>query len=372
VFAAGGSVLASLMPGGTEISKGSDIDLFLVGLKTEDEANNKLRQIFQQVQKNVGQELNVIRTHRAVTMLCPFPFRHVQVILRLYHSPTEVLLGFDIDCCCVGYNGKDVWGLERFRRALTKGYNLVYGERRSVSLVSRLVKYGKRGFCGLVPDLDKANVDVDIFKPYFPNVPRKELGSLGNLLLHEFYDINPQIQSRLRVTYTASLKRMLKAGSHWVKKMGRDSELADRLEEYVENEVNNPSDYSELYIPYGPKWESEQIMTMIKYRDRAQFFSDWHKHRAKNEVTPEKQPAEVVKQIGHKHLFVAGIEGAISGLGNMFWCRFCQKKLPLQPAQGETDASKFVEGPLKWFKEGCCYQDIDHEYRRPCLQATHL
>jgi hypothetical protein len=63
-------------------------------------------------------------------LLCIYVFLysvHVSrlVILRLYKSPAEVLLGFDIDSCCVGYDGTDVWCQERFRRALTKRYNLV-------------------------------------------------------------------------------------------------------------------------------------------------------------------------------------------------------------------------------------------------------
>ena len=39
----------------------------------------------------------------------------VQIVLRLYDSPTEVLLGFDVDCCCVGYDGQHVWALPRVR-----------------------------------------------------------------------------------------------------------------------------------------------------------------------------------------------------------------------------------------------------------------
>ena len=34
--------------------------------------------------------------------------RRVQIILRLYSSPAEVLMGFDIDSCCVAYDGTSV------------------------------------------------------------------------------------------------------------------------------------------------------------------------------------------------------------------------------------------------------------------------
>ena len=83
--------------------------------------------------KNTGSRGEVVRTKRAVTILNQYPYRHVQVILRLYKNPGEVLLGFDIDSCGVGFDGKDVYAETRFRRALTKGYNLVNKSRRSVT-----------------------------------------------------------------------------------------------------------------------------------------------------------------------------------------------------------------------------------------------
>jgi hypothetical protein len=39
----------------------------------------------------------VVRTGNAVTVLAGFPHRHVQIVLRIYKSPAEVLMGFDID-----------------------------------------------------------------------------------------------------------------------------------------------------------------------------------------------------------------------------------------------------------------------------------
>jgi hypothetical protein len=46
--------------------------------------------------------------------------RDIQVILRLYHDPAEILLGFDIDSCTVGFNGSNVLCLPRFKRAITQ------------------------------------------------------------------------------------------------------------------------------------------------------------------------------------------------------------------------------------------------------------
>ena len=61
-----------------------------------------------------------------------YPYRHVQIVLRLYRytdnssikplivdrNISEVLIGFDIDCCSVGYDGTTIYAIPRSRRAL--------------------------------------------------------------------------------------------------------------------------------------------------------------------------------------------------------------------------------------------------------------
>ena len=69
---------------------------------------------------------------------------HVQVVLHIFRSPSEILTGFDVDCACVGYDGEAVWALPRAVRALRTGYNLVnpvhsWPNRPSYEL--RLLKY---------------------------------------------------------------------------------------------------------------------------------------------------------------------------------------------------------------------------------------
>lgn len=38
----------------------------------------------------------IIRTKYAVTFLNEYPFRNIQIVLRLYKSPAEVLMGFGL------------------------------------------------------------------------------------------------------------------------------------------------------------------------------------------------------------------------------------------------------------------------------------
>jgi hypothetical protein len=84
----------------------SDVDLFLYGLETEEQANQKLLEIYEAITDAVPNTVICFRSKYAVTLVSQYPYRHIQIILRLYKSPAEILMGFDVDCCAVGYDGK--------------------------------------------------------------------------------------------------------------------------------------------------------------------------------------------------------------------------------------------------------------------------
>lgn len=136
VFMAGGGVLACLASSERDDSMpadavardydDSDIDLFIYGITSKDEATRCVKRICDQIAaatatataKDDSKPL-LVRTARTVTIVrklrppvAPlvidnsqnaecfrYPLRHVQIILRLYRSPAEILLGFDIDVC---------------------------------------------------------------------------------------------------------------------------------------------------------------------------------------------------------------------------------------------------------------------------------
>jgi hypothetical protein len=122
-------------------------------------------------------------------------------------------MGFDIDCCAVGFDGEKyahihtcthinilnasfyqtsafvcchsllntfllflptilfcfrVWALPRARRALIKRYNLIDMSRRSLTYEVRLYKYSKRGFAVAVPGFERHLVSQELYtkKPY--------------------------------------------------------------------------------------------------------------------------------------------------------------------------------------------------------------
>eukprot|EP01129_Flabellula_baltica_P012849 TRINITY_DN5867_c0_g1_i1.p1 TRINITY_DN5867_c0_g1~~TRINITY_DN5867_c0_g1_i1.p1 ORF type:complete len:1757 (+),score=367.23 TRINITY_DN5867_c0_g1_i1:16-5286(+) len=264
LLVAGGAVLGCSIVGKREFDS-SDIDIFLYDLQPE-QANEKLREIYDLVCSNVGEaKLDIIRTEHAVTILGTYPIPHIQIILRLYKSPAEILMGFDIDACCIGYDGNKVWALPRAKRAITKRYNLVDMSRRSLTYESRLYKYAKRGFSVAVPGLHRHLINPDLFEK-----SPKDVNGLGKLLIFE-YALTNRSQGRFG-TWTVK--------SHRLKKYEKNSFSEDQINEYeqIDSLKTSDCDYSSLFIPWGPQWPRSVIAKEVKYRENRSFFSEQNKH----------------------------------------------------------------------------------------------
>ena len=106
----------------------------------------------------------------------------IQVILRVYNSPAEVLLGFDVDCTTVGFDGERVWALPRGLDALANGYsvlNPIHSWPIQPSYELRLAKYAARGFPVAVPGLELQHMK-------FEDISSKRITTLKGLarLIH--------------------------------------------------------------------------------------------------------------------------------------------------------------------------------------------
>lgn len=191
IIIAGGSVLNALTatPGvRTEPWWGvkSDIDLFL-HCNDRFEANRVAKRVFDAIA--VDQETWVVLRARGVITIHNWAGteawnRHVdekiQIVLRLYDSPVEVLLGFDCDCCCCAYDGQEVWVTPRWLYALRTGVNVLnplHAWPNKASYELRLTKYAYRGFAILVPGLDWKRVDMNTIR----KKPLRKLNGLARL-----------------------------------------------------------------------------------------------------------------------------------------------------------------------------------------------
>jgi len=192
VIIAGGSVLQALTVGdGMRPSVWwdgmNDVDIFLY-VETAEEATRISRRIFVALAVD-GENWQIIRTSGVITMLRTDLSdwddwkveQKIQIILRLYHSPTEVLVHFDCDSCCCCYDGREVWVAPRGLRALKTGINTLnplhaYPQKASYEL--RLAKYAHRGFAVALPGFDKKRLDDDTIS----NLPFEDLKGLARLL----------------------------------------------------------------------------------------------------------------------------------------------------------------------------------------------
>lgn len=176
VIAAGGSVQACLapVPDSAKTSKRalrkyfhsrafptSDVDLFLYGL-TPEQAEVKINAIYEAVRDSIPWDVTCIRTKHTVSIHSQYPYRAVQIVLRLYQSPAEVLAGFDVDAPCCAFDGERVWANPRAIVAMMRQCNTVDVTRRSPSYEVRLSKYSARDFEVYVPQLNRADIDPTV------------------------------------------------------------------------------------------------------------------------------------------------------------------------------------------------------------------
>ncbi|KAI0923151.1 hypothetical protein AcW1_007773 [Taiwanofungus camphoratus] len=99
-----------------------------------------------------------------VSIHSQYPYRSVQIVLRLYKSPAEILAGFGLDAPCCAYDGQRVWANPPAIVAMMRQCNTVNMTRRSPSYEVRLAKYCARNFEVYVPSLRREDIDPTIFK----------------------------------------------------------------------------------------------------------------------------------------------------------------------------------------------------------------
>lgn len=142
------------------------MDLFLYSL-TAAEAEKKTQAIYEAVRDSVPWDVTCVRSRHTVSIHSQYPYRAVQIVLRLYRSPryrspAEILAGFDVDAPCCAYDGRRVWASPRAIVAMMRQCNTVDMTRRSPSYEVRLAKYSSRHFEVYVPTLRRDDVNPTV------------------------------------------------------------------------------------------------------------------------------------------------------------------------------------------------------------------
>lgn len=276
VVAAGSSVTTALLPvpekwAGSKrtlreyyhehLAPASDVDLFLYGLN-EEQALEKIKQIERSIKDSILHEVTTIRTKNAITIASQYPTRHVQIVLRLYDSISQIITGFDVDCACVAYNGEQVFAAPRAVAAFSTQCNTIDLTRRSPSYENRLSKYSHRGFEVHWPLLDRTRIDPTIFERSFGRTQ-----GLARLLILEKLPKSADRDSymdqrraeRGRPAVHRNFRNQYKMGGNI-----KDQE-EDDVAEWVEQE--EVASYHTMTVPYGSKYHAARINRLLYAKD---------------------------------------------------------------------------------------------------------
>ncbi|KAI0367118.1 ankyrin [Pilatotrama ljubarskyi] len=268
VVAAGGSVQACLMPLPDSAKKSkramrkyfhseafptSDVDLFLYGL-TPEQGEVKMQTIYEAVRDSVPWDVTCVRTKHTVSIHSQYPYRSVQIVLRLYASPAEILAGFDVDAPCCLYDGERVWANPRAIVAMMRQCNTVDMTRRSPSYEVRLMKYASRGFEVHVPTLRREDIDPTIFERSILRVQ----GLARLLVLERLRDADT------RTRYLADRRKLRTRPDAEINWSRRKKRIKGDLKANMDM---NDYDVQSLHVPYGPGWDARRIDKLVYQTD---------------------------------------------------------------------------------------------------------
>ncbi|KAI0151968.1 ankyrin [Hypoxylon sp. NC0597] len=301
----------------------SDVDLFLYGLN-EEQAIEKIKQIESRIRDAILSEVTVVRTKNAITICSQYPTRHVQIVLRVYKSISEILTGFDIDCSGAAYDGNQVYCTPRALASYITQINPIDLSRRSPSYENRLSKYSHRNFEVYWPELDRSRVDPTIFERSF----QRTLG-LARLLVLERLPTTNARNEYLR-------KRREERGrpgpsNHFqYRLLGNikdiyDDEVADWVDE---DEVSN---YHTFTVPYGVKFHAKKIEKLCYTKDLL-LNAEWNQPKER-EVYLHRHPA-----------FFGRVEDVIDDC-----CGTCPKpQTPQEIEIAEKESEIYVSGKVSF------------------------
>ncbi|KAH9170814.1 hypothetical protein EDB89DRAFT_2230439 [Lactarius sanguifluus] len=314
----------------------SDVDLFLYGLTVE-EAERKIVTIYEAVRDSVPWDVTCVRTKHTVSIHSQYPYRSIQIVLRLYGSPAEVLTGFDVDAPCCAYDGDRVWANPRAIISMMRQSNTVDMTRRSPSYEVRLAKYSYRGFEVYVPGLKRDEIDPTIYERAVGRVQGlARLLAIEKLATPEARNLYQYRRSLLRGRPVNGRLQYTRGGRRYKGDLKTDAVFSGlEMSDY---------DIVNLHIPYGPGWDARRIERLIYKTD----------YSANSPYNPKNKNRRL-----HRHsAFFGTVEECIEDC-----CELCPepKNEEDHNLQDEDDKS-YVRGRIAFIKEDPGKQSISGSF----------
>jgi ankyrin repeat protein len=311
-----------------KLAPASDVDLFLYGLN-EEQAKEKIIQIEQSIRDAILTETTTIRTKNAITIASQYPTRHIQIVLRVYKSVSEILTGFDVDCSCAAYDGEQVYVSPRALAAYVTQTNVIDLSRRSPSYENRLSKYAHRGFEIYWPHLDRSKIDPTIFERSFGRTE-----GLARLLVLEKLpksdDRDAYLDQRRAERGRPAIQRWL-VNRHKLRGNIKDK-WEDEVAEWIEEE--DVSNYHTFTVPYGPKFHAKKIEKLLYTKDIL-LNAEWN--------TPKDREV-------HLHRHPAFFGRAVDVFGDC--CGTCPKPHTVEEEEVAEEENKiYISGEIQFIKD---------------------
>ncbi|KAI2134268.1 hypothetical protein LOY86_006541 [Ophidiomyces ophidiicola] len=310
-----------------KIAPASDVDLFIYGLN-EEQAIEKIKRIEKCIRDSILEETTVIRTKNALTIASKYPTRHVQIVLRLYKSVSEILTGFDVDCSCTAFDGSQVWASPRALASFVTQANTIDLTRRSPSYENRLAKYSHRGFEVYWPHLNRSKVDPTIYERAFSHVV-----GLARILVMEKLPTAGARDSYVEQRRSERDRPPSTKEKFYRNPQGNLKEYQpEDVAEWVEEE--DVSNYHTFTIPYGPKYTAKKIEKLL-YKKDLLLNAEWNKSKERT-VNLHRHPA-----------FFGAVEHVIEDC-----CGFCPKPVTEEEIEvAEEESKRFISGKVQFMKD---------------------
>ncbi|KAB8262887.1 hypothetical protein BDV32DRAFT_147064 [Aspergillus pseudonomiae] len=313
----------------------SDVDLFLYGL-TEEQAIEKIKQIEEKIKNAILYETTTIRTKNTITIVSQYPTRHVQIVLRIYKSISEILTGFDVDCSCAAFDGKQVYASPRALSAYITQTNTIDLTRRSPSYENRLSKYSHRGFEIFCPQLERSRIDPTIYERSFSRtVGLARLLVLERLPKSSDRDayLEQRREERGRPARQQQMRRLRSLNGN-IK-----NDWEDETPEWMEGDEY--SDYHTMTIPYGPKFHAKRIERLVYTKDLL-LNAEWNRPKDRD-VNLHRHPA-----------FFGNVEDVIHDC-----CGSCPEPVtPEEKEVAEKEGKNYISGDISFIKDDPGRQEI--------------
>jgi len=129
----------------------NDVDVFFTC------SEERAREILKELTDN-GSIHECWLTERATTLYKG----RIQFIHRTYRSISEVVHGFDLDSCGIVFDGDKFWWTKRTKYSHDNTINHFDPSRASPSYIHRLIKYSRRGYRVVIPQVSRENIKLHL------------------------------------------------------------------------------------------------------------------------------------------------------------------------------------------------------------------